>query len=101
MDDYGSLSVIFSPMVNQGQTIRISLDWDIEESNAPDAVLVKFPTDNVGNRGLAEAEGSYDREFDFYERFSGDLPIAVPQLVHAVRDHHAGEHGQAVRRIAE
>ena len=70
----------------QGQTIRISLDWDIEESNAPDAVLVKFPTDNVGNRGLAEAEGSYDREFDFYERLSGDFPIRVPRLIHAVRD---------------
>jgi hypothetical protein len=70
----------------QGQTIRISLDWDIEESDAPDAVLVKFPTDNVGNRGLAEAEGSYDREFDFYERLSGDFPIRVPRLIHAVRD---------------
>ena len=70
----------------QGQTIRILLDWDIEESNAPDAVLVKFPTDNVGNRGLAEAEGSYDREFDFYERLSGDFPIRVPRLIHAVRD---------------
>ena len=70
----------------QGQTIRISLDWDIEESDAPDAVLVKFPTDNAGNRGLAEAEGSYDREFDFYERLSGDFPIRVPRLIHAVRD---------------
>ena len=70
----------------QGQTIRISLDWDIEEPNAPDAVLVKLPTDNVGNRGLAEAEGSYDREFDFYERLSGDFPIRVPRLIHAVRD---------------
>ena len=70
----------------QGQTIRISLDWDIEESDAPDAVLVKFPTDNVGNRGLAEAEGSYDREFDFYERLSDDFPVRVPRLIHAVRD---------------
>ena len=39
----------------QGQTIRVSLDWDTEEPDAPDAVLVKFPTDNAGNRGLAEA----------------------------------------------
>ena len=70
----------------QGQTIRVSLDWDTEEPDAPDAVLVKFPTDNAGNRGLAEAEGSYDREFDFYERLSGDFPIRVPRLIHAVRD---------------
>ena len=70
----------------QGQTIRISLDWDVEEPDAPDAVLVKFPTDNVGNRGLAEAEGAYDREFDFYERLSDDFPVRVPRLIHAVRD---------------
>ena len=70
----------------QGQTIRISLDWDIEEPDAPDAVLVKFPTDNVGNRGLAEAEGAYDREFDFYERLSDEFPVRVPRLIHAVRD---------------
>jgi len=70
----------------QGQTIRVSLDWDTEEPDAPDAVLVKFPTDNAGNRGLAEAEGAYDREFDFYERLSDDFPVRVPRLVHAVRD---------------
>ena len=70
----------------QGQTIRISLDWDVEEPDAPDAVLVKFPTDNVGNRGLAEAEGAYDREFDFYERLPDDFPVRVPRLIYAVRD---------------
>ena len=70
----------------QGQTIRVSLDWDTEEPDAPDAVLVKFPTDNAGNRGLAEAEGAYDREFDFYERLSDDFPVRVPRLIHAVRD---------------
>ena len=70
----------------QGQTIRVSLDWDTEEPDAPDAVLVKFPTDNAGNRGLAEAEGGYDREFDFYERLSDDFPVRVPRLIHAVRD---------------
>ena len=70
----------------QGQTIRVSLDWDTEEPDAPDAVLVKFPTDNAGNRGLAEAEGAYDREFDFYERLSADFPVRVPRLIHAVRD---------------
>jgi len=70
----------------QGQTIRVSLDWDTDEPDAPEAVLVKFPTDNVGNRGLAEAEGSYDREFDFYERLSADFPVRVPRLIHAARD---------------
>ena len=70
----------------QGQTIRVSLDWNSDELDAPDVVLVKFPTDNVGNRGLAEAEGGYDREFDFYERLSADFPVRVPRLIHATRD---------------
>ena len=70
----------------QGQTIRVSLDWNSDELDAPDVVLVKFPTDNVGNRGLAEAEGGYDREFDFYERLSADFPVRVPRLIHAARD---------------
>ncbi len=70
----------------QGQTIRISLDWDVDEPDAPAALLVKFPSANQGNRGLGEAEGAYDREFDFYERFSADFPVRVPRLVHSVRD---------------
>ena len=70
----------------QAQTIRVSLDWNSDELDAPDVVLVKFPTDNVGNRGLAEAEGGYDREFDFYERLSADFPVRVPRLIHATRD---------------
>ena len=64
----------------------MSLDWNSDELDAPDVVLVKFPTDNVGNRGLAEAEGGYDREFDFYERLSADFPVRVPRLIHAARD---------------
>ncbi|MEC9394993.1 MAG: phosphotransferase [Actinomycetota bacterium] len=69
-----------------GQTLRVGLVWDVQEDDAPDAVLVKFPSDNAGNRGLAEAEGGYDREFDFYERFAHRLPVRVPRLIHAVRD---------------
>ncbi|MEE3205501.1 MAG: hypothetical protein VX243_02925, partial [Actinomycetota bacterium] len=38
----------------QGQTIRVSLDWDVNEPDAPTAVLVKFPSANRGNRGLGE-----------------------------------------------
>ena len=69
-----------------GLTLKVELTWDRHEPGAPAVVLLKVPSDNPGNRGLVEAEGGYDREFDFYERFSGDLPIAVPRLVHAVRD---------------
>jgi len=69
-----------------GQTLRVGLTWDEVEDDAPDAVLVKFPSDNAGNRGLVEAEGGYDREFDFYERLAHLVPVRVPRLIHAVRD---------------
>ena len=69
-----------------GVTLKVELTWDRHEPGAPAVVLLKVPTDNPGNRGLVEAEGGYDREFDFYERLSGDFPIRVPRLIHAVRD---------------
>jgi len=69
-----------------GQTLRVELTWDLMEDDAPAAVLVKFPCENAGNRGLAEAEGGYDREFDFYERLAHLMPVRVPRLIHAVRD---------------
>ena len=64
-----------------GLTLKVELTWDRHEPGAPAVVLLKVPSDNPGNRGLVEAEGGYDREFDFYERFSGDLPIAVPPSI--------------------
>ena len=69
-----------------GETLRVGLTWDVVEDDAPTAVLVKFPSKNAGNRGLAEAEGGYDREFDFYERLAHLVPIRVPRLIHAIRD---------------
>ncbi|MEE2613350.1 MAG: hypothetical protein VX975_05965, partial [Acidobacteriota bacterium] len=69
-----------------GLSIRIDLNWEPANPELPDAVLAKFPTDIRTNRGLVESEGCYDREFDFYERFSDDFPIRIPRLLHAVRD---------------
>ena len=79
-----------------GQTLRVGLTWDTVEDDAPAAVLVKFPSENAGNRGLAEAEGGYDREFDFYERLAHLVPVRVPRLIHAVRD--PGPSGAARKR---
>ena len=69
-----------------GLSIRIDLTWEPASPALPDAVLAKFPTGIQTNRGLVESEGCYDREFDFYERFSDDFPIRIPRLLYAVRD---------------
>ena len=36
-----------------GLTLRVGLTWDTVEDDSPTAVLVKFPSENAGNRGLS------------------------------------------------
>ena len=69
-----------------GQTFRVALEWDSPEEGAPATVLLKVPSADSGNRGLVEKDGAYDRELDFYERFSADFPVRVPRLYHSLRD---------------
>ena len=69
-----------------GQTFRVALEWDRPEEGAPATVLLKVPSADPGNRGLVEKDGAYDRELDFYERFSADFPVRVPRLYHSLRD---------------
>jgi thiamine kinase-like enzyme len=69
-----------------GLTLRVDLEWDNLEEGTPKTVLVKFPSTDSKNRALIERDGAYDREFDFYERFSDRFPVRVPKLFHSVRD---------------
>ena len=69
-----------------GLTLRVDLEWDNLEEGTPKTVLVKFPSTDSKNRALIERDGAYDREFDFYERFSDRFPERVPKLFHSVRD---------------
>ena len=69
-----------------GLTLRVDIEWDNLEEGTPKTVLVKFPSTDSKNRALIERDGAYDREFDFYERFSDRFPVRVPKLFHSVRD---------------
>ena len=69
-----------------GLTLRVDLEWDNFEEGIPNTVLVKFPSTDSKNRALLERDGAYDREFDFYERFSDRFPVKVPKLFYSVRD---------------
>tara|TARA_Y100000590_G_scaffold465916_1_gene639636 strand:+ start:909 stop:2120 length:1212 start_codon:yes stop_codon:yes gene_type:complete len=69
-----------------GLTLRVDLEWDNFEESLPDSVLVKFPSTDKKNRALIERDGAYDREFDFYERFSDRFPVRVPKLFYSARD---------------
>ena len=69
-----------------GLTLRVDLEWDNLEEGTPKTILVKFPSTDPKNRALIERDGAYDREFDFYERFSDRFPVRVPKLFYSVRD---------------
>ena len=69
-----------------GLTLRVDLEWDNFEEGIPKPVLVKFPSTDSKNRALLERDGAYDREFDFYERFSDRFPVKVPKLFYSARD---------------
>ena len=69
-----------------GLTLRVDLEWDNFEEGIPKTVLVKFPSTDSKIRALLERDGAYDREFDFYERFSDRFPVKVPKLFYSVRD---------------
>ena len=69
-----------------GLTLRVDLEWDDFEEGIPKAILIKFPSTDLKNRALIERDGAYDREFDFYERFSDRFPVRVPKLLYSVRD---------------
>ena len=69
-----------------GLTLRVDLEWDNFEEGMPETVLVKFPSTDSKNRALLERDGAYDREFDFYERFSDRFPVRVPKLLYSIRD---------------
>ena len=63
-----------------GLTLRVDLEWDDFEEGIPKAILIKFPSTDLKNRALIERDGAYDREFDFYERFSDRFPVRVPNF---------------------
>ena len=69
-----------------GLTLRVDLEWDNFEEGMPETVLVKFPSTDSKNRALLERDGAYDREFDFYVRFSDRFPVRVPKLLYSIRD---------------
>ena len=69
-----------------GVTLRVDLEWNFLEADAPERVLLKFPSNDLKNRALLERDGTYDREFDFYERFSNQFPVRVPKLLFSIRE---------------
>ena len=63
--------------------VRPEYDGDVD---GPASLVVKFPVDDPGQRGVADALGFYKREVTFYQQFTDGLPFAVPRVYGAVQD---------------
>ena len=55
-------------------------------AQGPASLVVKLPTDDPGQRGVADTLGFYRREVTFYQRFADDLPFRVPRPYAALQD---------------
>ena len=68
-----------------GDIARLRLTYEGEEG--PASVVAKMP--RLENRAFGELVGVYEREGCFYEEFSDDVPVAVPDLYYNDFDRNA------------
>jgi hypothetical protein len=73
--------VEFVGFIGTGQTgrnARLALTWDVADGR-PQSVVGKFPSDDPTARSSAFGNGTYLREFSFYEDIAATVDIAVPR----------------------
>lgn len=91
--------VAFDGFIGTGQTgrnARLQLTWDDPEDR-PASVVGKFPSDDDGARTSAFANGSYLKEWLFYDQVRSTVDICTPQCYVARYD----EPGQAFVLLME
>lgn len=70
--------------------IRASLTYD-RSTTAPQTVVVKYPSDDAGSRGLALATGMYELETRFYQDIAPLLPdMSIPRSYAAGLEEQSG-----------
>ena len=70
--------------------VRARLHYDAD-TDAPDSVVVKFPTDDQGSLGLALAMGMYELEVHFYQDVAPHLgEMSIPRCYLAEHDPSSG-----------
>jgi len=68
-----------------GEVFRVSSTFS-EGANGPASVVIKFPTDDPQQRGIADGLSLYKREIVFYNEHTEGLPFGVPKVYGAVQD---------------
>lgn len=85
-----------------GEIGRLRLTFDAPEACAPGSLIVKLPTGNRTNRGMAQMGAAYEREIRFYQELAEEVPIRTPRLYHADCDATPGAaYGERIARVLD
>jgi hypothetical protein len=69
-----------------GTVVRLHLDLDRPEPDAPSKLIAKIPTDIQENRAIGELLGAYEREILFYSDLAARLPLRTPRVYFSAMD---------------
>ena len=91
----GSIKAIqLEPVVGGVMTnmVRAKLTYaNARADNAPASLLVKYPSDDEGNLGVARLMGLYELEVRFYQDIASQLPnMRIPKCYYAQLDEQSG-----------
>ncbi len=66
-----------------GVLVRLSLDYDSAEPDAPTTLVAKFSQPEPEFRAMVHSMGFFEREVSFYTEFAAEIPVAVPRCYFA------------------
>ena len=69
-----------------GQVIRLRLELDRPEEDAPQTLIAKLPTNVPENRSIGELLGAYEREILFYDALAPALPLRTPRVYYSAME---------------
>ena len=73
-----------------GQIIRMRLDYDRFETDAPRSLIAKFSSPDLQAREVIHAMGFYEREVRFYEQLAARSPLWTPRCYCSAIDLNSG-----------
>lgn len=74
-----------------GSLARLNVRYAAPEPGAPHSLIVKLPTENRVMRGVARANGLYEREVGFYERIAPRIELRTPRPYYSHFDAETGD----------
>ncbi len=74
-----------------GSLARLNVGYAAPEPGAPHSLIVKLPTENRVMRGVARANGLYEREVGFYDRIASRIELRTPRPYYSGFDPDTGD----------